>query len=96
MDKKDMKPNTLELERQAVIDTLGYMAPGTDEYEAVLKNLETIDRIQNADKNRRLILDPNTIFSGLISLAGIYMILHYEELRVLSTKALGFVVKPRL
>lgn len=40
-------------------------------------------------------LNPNTILSSVVSLAGILMILGYEQTHVLTSKALGFIPRTR-
>lgn len=61
--------------------------------QAMLKNQE---EIKNSKKKTILGLPPETVFTGAVSLVQIGAIIKAEDLRALTSKAMGFVHKGRL
>lgn len=58
--------------------------------------LENQEKIQNGKKKTILGLSPETLFTGVVSLVQIGAILKAEDIRAVTSKALGFVHKGRL
>lgn len=54
------------------------------------------EEIQNGRKKTIMGLSPETVFTGVVSLVQIAAILKAEDLKVITSKALGFVHKGRL
>ena len=61
-------------------------------YEVALRQLERVYALKNKTKK----LDPNTVAVVGGNLVGILLILNHEKLNVITTKALGFVIKGRV
>ena len=61
--------------------------------QAMLKNQE---EIKNSKQKKILGLPPETVFTGAVSLVQIGAIIKAEDLRALTSKAMGFVHKGRL
>lgn len=68
--------------------------PASEAYTAMAKNLETLYTAKA--KKESLGVSKNTIATIAANLLGIGLILSHEKLNVISTKALGFVLKGRL
>lgn len=63
------------------------------EYDKVLNQLERLHKLQAKAPERRV--SPDTLLIVLGNLAGIFIILNYEKLDVVTSKALGFIIKPK-
>lgn len=66
---------------------------GTDEYSAILKNLDQLYKIKNETRSNRV--KPDTIAMVGGNLAGILMIVGHERANVVTSKALSFITKLR-
>lgn len=73
---------------------LNGMSPIDEDYKTVVENLERLYKVRNVKHERRISNDTIAIIAG--NLLGIGLILSYEKLNVVSTKALGFVMKGRV
>lgn len=58
-----------------------------------IKNLKDLVEIKEKLEGPKSKLNANTIFSGVVSIATIGIIVGYERLNVIATKAIGFVPK---
>lgn len=92
LTKKD-KMTPLEKEIANVCSTLYHTAPDSDQYRAISENLERLCRAQSQVQKRTI--DPNTLVTAASSLLGILLILGYEHNHVITSKALGFVLRGR-
>lgn len=78
-----------------VLEKMNGVDPDSDEYTRMAKNLETLcSANEKSSKNRMSLIGP--IVAGVFSLAGIILIVCNEETRVISSKALGLVIKGRI
>lgn len=91
--KRD-KRTKLEQEIDSVINTMSYYKPDSNEYAAIAKNLETLYKAKSHDRCRHV--SPDTIATIAGNLLGIALILGYEKANVITSKALGFVIKGRV
>ena len=85
-----------ELEKE-ISDLLKQMKncdPSTDEYKMMANALETLCKADSYKKSRSVSWDTILIVSG--NLIGIFAILHHEDVNVITSKALGFVLKGRV
>lgn len=71
--------------------------------EAKKQKLDDLDRLLELAEKRQKLKDasrfkvsPDTIVVGLINLVGIGLILGHEKLNVITSKALGFVIRGRV
>ena len=90
--KKDKRTN-LEKESDRVILKLEKIEPNTQEYAEVADNLEKLYKARSLVKERHVSLDTVALIAG--NLLGIGLILWYEKADVITSKALGFVIKGR-
>ena len=91
------KPATELLKLEDIIDNLisemaGYDA-NSDEYAACVKQLGALYKIRSENQPDRVKADTLAVIAG--NLAGIVLVLHYENLNVVTSKALSFVMKAR-
>lgn len=59
----------------------------------LLRQLETEKTLREKSK---IGIEPDTVFKGLVSVATVCLVLYAEESRPIISKAMGFVIKPRL
>lgn len=91
--KKDKRTN-LEKEIDSVIESMSHHKADTKEYAAMAKNLETLYKAKSNERNRYVSPDAIAMVAG--NLLGIVLILGYEKANVITSKALGFIIKGRV
>lgn len=86
---------TDKTELEKTIDTLhaqmAQFPPHSDEYTKITDNLSKLYKLREHDARKRV--SPDTIALVAGNLAGIAMILGHERAHVVTSKALGFVLK---
>jgi hypothetical protein len=80
-----------ELEQQLLL--LRSRLSETEEYTAILGNVERLHELLGEHKPTRI--SPETRATIAANLIGILMIIRHEDVNVISSKALGFVLRPR-
>ncbi len=91
--RRDKRSN-LEKEIDSVLVIMKGMNPYSDEYTTMTKNLEMLYKAQAHKSERRV--SPDAIVMVVGNLLGIGLILTYERTEVITTKALGFILKGRV
>lgn len=76
-----------------LMESMALESPDSDEYRRMAENLRIL---QEAKCAKKAWISGDTIFGGLISIGGILLILNYEKIDVIATKALPFVTKIKL
>jgi hypothetical protein len=84
------KPDLLEPQINAVLRDMSEYGPGTPEFEKDMEYLERLNKLKTRDRPS---VSGDTIAIVLGNLAGILIIVMYEQKHVLSTKAFGFGMK---
>lgn len=81
---------------------------GATEEEVATMDLLTIELERRTKRTKDLLnqleqlekkegkITPDTVFKGVISILGVLLVIFAEETKMLSNKALGFVIKPRI
>lgn len=88
---KTPTPTTLDLEIDRVHVYLGGITPNDPQYATISANLATLYKIKDTQSSDTLSADAMAgIFANLV---GIGAILLHERTAVITTKALGYVVK---
>lgn len=85
------KPNKINARIDEVLDRMETGDPSSPEYEAMVKNVETLSRVKNSNK-----LSKDAIFAGAVNIAGICLVLFWEEGHVVAKKAWGLIHKGRI
>lgn len=93
LTKKDKRTN-LEKEIDSVLKCMNELSPDSEEYQKMAENLERLYKSKSYDEDRDV--SPDTLAVIVGNLAGILLILKHEELNVITSKALGFVLKGRV
>ena len=102
MKKFEKKDKRTELDKE--IDEL-YLClrdeadPSSDNYNELLGKIEKLEKLRNERRRatpQRAKIDPNTIVAlgGQLTLA--LLVMHHEELRVITSKAWQLLPKPRI
>lgn len=90
--RPEMTPELKNVIDELMIEMQGLRAD-TEEYDTYLKRLERLYKLKDADRPKRV--SPDTILVVGANLTGIAMILAYEHAHVVTSKALGFIMKAR-
>jgi hypothetical protein len=85
---------TFEMEINHVLTALNSMDVTSQEYGTGINNLKGL--CEAGSKKSSNFVDWNTIMIAGSNIIGILLILNYEQLHVISTKAIGFVLKSRI
>lgn len=81
-----VEKHTLDKEIEIVLEQLKRCQPGTDDYKEVLKNLRDLYAIKKGDRISR-----EAILSAVVNIAGILLVLNFEKLGVITSKAFGII-----
>ena len=65
-----------------------------EEYDKVVKRIELLYRLK--EQSKPYTPSPDAVLAVLGNLLGLILIINHERAHVLSTKALGFVFKPKI
>jgi hypothetical protein len=95
LNKKDN--NSLELDEQIsrVLSRMQYLEPDSEEYGSTLLRLDKLYSMKNSNSSNNRISADTMLIVGA-NLLGIILILGYERAHVVTSKALGFVVKSKI
>ena len=93
-NRKD-KRNTLDKEIDNVIEVMSLTGPGTEEYTKMASNLDILLKAKAYDKSSTKV-SKDTIWSVAGSIAGILIIVGFEQAHIVASKAIGFVIKGRV
>lgn len=91
--KRDKRTN-LEKEIDTLLDRMNKMDPTSDDYAKLVKHLDIL--AQAKAKEKSTCVSPDTIAIIVGNLVGILLIIGYEKANVISSKALGFVLRGRV
>jgi len=91
---KENKKHGLDEEICRLQEIMKSVDPKSNEYITIAKNLETLYSAKSKGREGTVKLD--TIATGIFGLVGIILIIYGEETRIITSKALGFVLKGRV
>jgi len=77
---------TIAKELDHVLAEMEGMNPGTKEYLLAARNAEVLAKAMSYS-NRHVSAD--VVFKGIVTIGGLLIILNFEKLNIISTKALG-------
>ncbi len=78
---------------QKILSEMHEYGPDTSEYSALMRHLEDLTRIRAGNRSSRISPDTMAIVVG--NLAGILIIVAYEQKHVMTSKAMGFIIKTK-
>jgi hypothetical protein len=90
--KKD--PTPLESVTLKALEALNDHKPNSDEYGVILERVETLHKMQQSEKTAAQV-SPETKATIAANLIGIAMILNFERANIVTSKAIGFVLRAR-
>lgn len=94
--KKNEAPHVLDETIQTLISELGSMTTGEEAHTKAVESLKTLMEIRSAETQAaKKTVNPDVIVAACAHLTGIIMILSYEKLNIVTSKALMLVPKIR-
>lgn len=93
--EKNLNQQKLEEAILNVTESLLLEVPGTDEYEILTEQLAALYEIQNNSMKAKDGFSMDTLLTVGGNLAGILVIVNYERLNVVTSKALQLLLKIR-
>ena len=94
INKRDRRTN-LEKEIDKLMSELDRIAPTCETYQKTLSTIERLEHIRGDRQQKKRTISPDTIAVVAGNLLGIILILNYEKINVVTSKALGFVIRGR-
>jgi len=97
LEKETEMPNTkrtISNEIDRLVGELEKLDPDSQEYEARANRLEVLCKARGIKPDR--LVSTDVLVASAVNILGILLILNYENLHVVSSKALGFVLKGRV
>ena len=91
--KKNPQPTALENHIALLEKELHNHKPYSDEYAKISDQLVKLNKIKDAQRRDRVTYDTLALIGG--NLAGILLIMSYERVHVVTTKAFSFTMKLR-
>lgn len=105
MENSKPSKRTIDDEIDHVLERLQSLSPDSKEYEAAVKNLELLyqakghiklDKPEKIDDTKLFGISKETLLMAATNILGIGLILNYEQMHVISSKALQFILKSRV
>ena len=91
--KKD-KRTYLEKEIDNILKTMLTMDAASEDYTVMAQNLERLYKLKAVDSTKKV--SPDTMALVAANLLGLVLIMSFEKTNVITTKALGFVLRGRV
>lgn len=82
----DTPEPSIKTEIEKTLKHMSDLHPGSDEYDKALKHLKALSELQKGAR-----INPEVIVGAVTNLAGILLVLNYERLNVISSRAMMFV-----
>lgn len=89
--KKNLEPTPLDLALTQALSDLQTLSPESDEYTKAVTNIDKLTKMKEHHAPKKV--SPDVLVTAGANLAGIVLILQYERVHVVASKALGFVMK---
>lgn len=89
-----VKKSKLDDPIDRILTEMEIFGPNTPEYESLLGELERLSALQSTETWTRRI-DPTQVAAVIANLAGIGLIVNYEKLNVVTTKAIGMIMRSK-
>lgn len=87
------KPDALQIAIDEALAQLSGIEVDTNEYNDKMTTITELYKLKENNSPKRV--SPDTVAIVVGNLVGIALILGYEQAHVVTSKALGFVMKPR-
>jgi hypothetical protein len=96
INKTPVKPNALDDAIERLLSEMNSTDPISDEYGKLVERLDKLHKMKVAEKDNRKRVSADTIVTVGANLAGIVLILGFERAHIVTSKALGFVLKSKV
>jgi len=96
MLKKQIEPTELDLAIKRIHESMQYVDPESEEYGTLIGRLDKLHSMKIAERNDRNKVSYDALLTAGASILGILIIIGHERVNVITSKALGFVAKPKL
>lgn len=97
MGTKKKEPNYLDEEIKRVVDYISILDPTSEEYKKAVENLKVLTEAKATyETETKAKLNPNSVLAVGGNLLGIGMVLGYERLHIIASKALSFIIRPKI
>jgi hypothetical protein len=93
LPKREENPTALDTAIETALEKLNDLNPGTKEYIVQIDQIAKLIAFKEKTTPKRISPDTLAIIGG--NLAGILIIVSYERVHIVTSKALGFIIKPR-
>jgi hypothetical protein len=93
--KKQLITDTLKEELDRVLDELSGLSSTSKEYEAAVKQYDILYKLWSSTRKKSKFTGDALLNAGA-HVFGLGMILGFEKFNVITSKAIGFVIKPNL
>jgi hypothetical protein len=90
---KKKEPNAIDVQIEVLSNSMKNYPVDSPEYAAAMEKMVVLAKTKNEGKKP---IDPNTIIAVAGGLLQVVMIIGHERLHVLTSKAIGFVLKGRV
>lgn len=93
---KKPKPEDLKLNNEinAVLNSMSVYGPDDPQYAKLMGHLKALNELQHSRKTARKV-SPDQMALVIGNLAGVFAIISYEHLHVITSKALSLLVKAK-
>lgn len=95
-DKKTEPVSTLDKAIESILLEMENHTPFSEEYAKMVDQLEQLMKIKSTQKTWKEQISPDAMIAVAGNLAGIGMILNYERVGVVASKALGLIIRSRI
>lgn len=95
INKRDRRTN-LEKQIDRLVNELSHMEVTDEAYSKKLGIVERLEELRGDQQKAKQSISPDTIAIVAGNLLGIILILNYEKIGVVTSKALGFVIRGRV
>lgn len=94
MFKKNTEPKLIEIARDELIEKMRQTEPASEQYTTMVKNLEVLEKAKSHEKDKSISPDVALTVGG--NLLGVLAVLNFERLGVVTSKAIGLIIKAKL
>lgn len=88
------KKSELEKVIDSILGSMSKLEPDSDEYGKMASNLEKLLKAKSYEKSK--VISPDTMLVVIANLIGIVLILKHENVDIITSKALSFVLRGRV
>lgn len=91
--KLNLQTSPLDKAIDSALETLIARDDSGEEYGVVLDRVVKLHKMKEAQASRQV--SPDTLVLAATNLLGILLIINHERLNVVTSKAMGFIIRPR-